>query len=165
MNKIKEKILELKAIKHLGEEQYNSIKEEFSETYKKLCAEVVGADDINCKEILNYLKYIKNQVWLNTLFEFLGGAMCGVSLFRIEMYGVRQTIISFAVGLGMVAIAGIRNYLTKKKFNEVQDDLVDYVYSNMSVYREEDTEELEENRGNIDYNLAACKFACNDLLD
>lgn len=165
MNKIKEKILELKAIKYLGEEQYNSIKEEFSATYEKLCTEVVGANDINCKEIIDYLKNIKNLVWLNTIFEFLGGAVCGASLFCMEMYSIRQTIISCAIGLGIVAIAGIRNYLTKKEFNEVQDDLVDYVYSNMSVYRKEDTEELEENRGNIDYNLVACKFACNELLD
>jgi hypothetical protein len=165
MNKIKQMMLESKAIKHLGEDNYNSIKKDFTDTFRKLCTDIPNRDNIDCRLMINYLKYIKNQIWLNTLFECLGGAMCGAALYRMDTYSLKETMISCAVGLGVTAIGGIRNYLAKKKFDEVQDDFVEYVYSNMSMYCDDNAEYMLENRDNSNYFLTTCKSACNELLD
>ena len=117
MNKIKQMMLESKAIKYLGEDNYNSIKKDFTDTFRELCTDIPNRDNIDCRVMINYLKYIKNQIWINTLFECLGGAVCGATLYRMDTCSLRDTIITCAVGLGMTVIAGIRNYLAKKKFD------------------------------------------------
>ena len=166
MNKIKEMILESKAIKYLGEDQYIQIKRDFTSTLTHLYYDRTEPESQECRQVLDEMKKLKNQIWVNTLFECLGGAMCGVALWRMGTYGLSQTILSCGVGLFMTAMAEIRSRLAKKEFYSIQDDFVEYIYSKMyGDYRVKYADSIEDSRDNSKYDLVACKSACNEMLD
>ena len=161
MNKIKEKLIEAKAKRQLGEEAYNNIKSEFLSVYKQLCSSVIDNEDgIDCVAIVEELKNMKNQIWLASLFEFFGGTMCGVAIWRMDMYGIKQTIISSIVGLLMFTVASMRKHGIKREYNELQDDLIVYINAKknggLGI-----GEESKEN----DYANIPCIDACNELLN
>ena len=161
MNKIKEKLIEAKAKRELGEESYNNIKSEFLASYKQLCASALDTEDgIDCQEIIEELKDMKNQIWVTVLCESLGVAMSGVSLWRMDMYGVKQTVISCSVAIIMFIASAIKKRSIKREYNELQDDLILYV--NAKKNRELDIG--EENTVNEFANIP-CKDACDELLN
>ena len=161
MNKIKEKLIEAKAKRELGEELYNNIKSEFLASYKQLCASALDIEDgIDCQEIIEELKDMKNQIWVASLFQFLGCAVSGVSIWRMDMYGIEQTVISSIVGLVMLTVASLSKHSIKKEYNELQDDLIMYINAKKNGGIDIEEENKEYNYANI-----PCREACNEIVD
>lgn len=157
MNKIKEKLIEAKAKRELGEESYNNIKSEFLASYKQLCASALDTEDgIDCQEIIEELKDMKNQIWITSLFEFFGCAIEGVAIWKMDLYDVKQTITSIVIGIMMFVIAGIRKHIINKEYNELQNDLIMYVNSKKIN---------EKNNKENDCINIPCKDACNELIN
>ena len=163
MSKVRDWIVISKAKKSLGEETYNMIKDDFVDTFNRLCMEFDATKDINCKQIVKNLKSLKNEIWLECLFQILGSSMIGVALYRQDLYGMRQTIISCIMGILSFTIATLKTVYSRRKLREKQGDFIDYINKNQTL----NIDNMDKNINQSDFEIgfkAACKEACDSLI-
>ena len=127
MGKIKQWVAESKARKELGEERYYALREEFLNVFNSICSSLIG--DNEGRKIVRELKQLKEKMWLDNLFKFLGTAMLVVSIWRSDMYSLKETIAGCATGVIFATVAQLKTMYANRCYDEKKDELIDYVTS------------------------------------
>ena len=161
MGKIKQRIVESKARKRLGEEKYYELRQQFLDVFNSVCSELLL--DKEGRQIVRELRGLKSSMWIENLLKILGSAMFAVSVWRWGDYTLRESIAGCAVGVIMTTVAQLRNLHTKACYDDTKDELIDYIAGKVN---NEDNElngtisqlDLDDDNARIAY-----KDACDDL--
>lgn len=160
MGKIKQYIVESKARKELGSEKYYALRQEFLNVFHSVCSSFVG--DSEGRKIVRELKELKDKMWLDNLFKFLGSATLVVSLWRSDMYSVRETIAGCVVGTIMATVAQLKSMYASRSYDEKKEDLIDYVTT--KIESQNGAKLAEGYEGKKDTLNVIYKDACDDLV-
>lgn len=163
MGNIKKFMLEAKARKELGTEQYYMLREEFLKAFNSICSSLIGDND--GRKLVRQMKEFKDKMWLDSLFEFLGSAALVVSVWRSDIYSLKETIVGCVAGTIIATVAYLKKRQDRDSYNDTKNELIDYVVGKANKLKDEQLGTgVEENIPLNDTARVVYRDAADDLV-